>query len=101
MHTASAERPSNRDGYQETRGADCILSVAADHAEIRDQLTLARRNYAGTWLGDGRLFRQFQDLEAAEPCHTNVLPRHDCTFILRARRHRRRIGVRVSRIRSF
>lgn len=40
------------DRHQETRGADRVLSVAANHAEIRDQFTLARRNYAGARLID-------------------------------------------------
>ena len=31
---------------------------------------------AGAGVGDGRLFRQFQDLGAAEPSDTDVLPRH-------------------------
>jgi hypothetical protein len=31
---------------------------------------------AGAWIGDCRLFRQFQDLGATEPRYENVLPRH-------------------------
>src|SRR5258706_14786027 len=40
------------DRHQETRGADRVLSVAANHAEIRDQFTLAPRTYTGDRLID-------------------------------------------------
>ena len=109
------------DRHQETRGADRVLAVAADDAEIGDHLTLARLGHAGAGLlddahevvarrerqrplevwvaaasdegigeagaggehfdahlagagvGDGRLFRQFQDLGAAEPGDTECV----------------------------
>ena len=118
------------DRHEETRGADRVLGVAADDAEIGDQLALAWRGYAGAGLlddtheivawcerqralevrvasapnegigeagaggehldadlagagvGDGRLFRQFQDLGAAEPGDTDVLPSHAMTIAM-------------------
>ena len=110
--------------HEKTRGADRILCIAADDAEIRDRLALVRHSHAGSgllddahdlvawgerqwplevWIaaapdqgigkagaggnhldanlaragvGNGRLFREFQDLGAAEPGDTDMLPRH-------------------------
>ena len=50
---------------------------------------------AGAGFGNGRLFRQFQDLGAAEACNTDVFPRHDWTIIpwIRCDRRRNRVGM--------
>ena len=138
MHTAFGGIDAIGDRHKKTRGADRVLGIAADDAEIGDQLALAWLGHAGAGLlddahevvargerqralevrvastpnkgigkagaggehldadfaragfGYGRLFRQFQDLGAAEPGDTDMVPSHEANIAIKKKKKKKK-----------